>query len=58
MSNQILIDKAALCESWRDIEISKNDVLTEETADEIEDNNNVRQSGWGCPPTHRHKRNS
>lgn len=42
-----LINTENLCKDWRDIYISKKDVLTEETASQIEGNNKARPA-WGC----------
>ena len=36
---------AQMCETWRDVSVSKKDVLTKETASEIA-GNNVSRSVW------------
>lgn len=42
-----IVDRAALCQDWRAISVSKHDKMTEQTASEIEANNKSRPA-WGC----------
>jgi len=44
------VDREALCRDWRHQTISKRDVLTEDTAKQIESNNKSRPA-WGCDET-------
>jgi len=39
--------RSKLCRSWRHQTVSKNDVLTDETASQIEASNKSRPA-WGC----------
>lgn len=43
----VIADRAALCQDWREITISKHDDMTEQTASEIEASNKSRPA-WGC----------
>lgn len=40
-----------LCQDWRHKTVSKNDVLTEKTASDLEGDNEARVN-WGCKPGH------
>lgn len=45
----MIVTADELCRDWRHSTISKNDVLTQETAEQIEASNNSRPA-WGCQP--------
>lgn len=47
----VIADRAALCDDWREIRVSKSDRgMTESTASQIEANNKSRPA-WGCKPS-------
>lgn len=46
-TTKTFVETAELCKSWRHQTVSKNDVITDETASGIEGNNKARPA-WGC----------
>lgn len=48
-SKTLVVTADELCQSWRHQRISKDDRLTQGTAEQIEGSNNARPA-WGCEP--------
>ena len=48
-SKYVFVDAEALCGSWKHQTVSKDDKLTQGTA-EIADGNNKSRPNWGCQP--------
>lgn len=50
-SKTIVVTADELCQSWRHQRVSKDDKLTQGTAEQIEGSNNARPA-WGCEKGH------
>ena len=48
-SKTIVVTADELCKDWRHQSVSRNDKLTQETAEQIEASNGSRVN-WGCAP--------